>query len=189
VYKAAIIDSRSDPPPDEHSLEFPICCKSSDFKKKAAFMIAPLADKRQRLIESVQPYKAPELPPDEIVFNINRTLGILNDWARKDRHRRLHIFGSLPASATPKIRIPEGVSLSYMKVVGSGMLENKSQIAAFKLSGYRRGMKVQANPDLMLEIALDEVPPPCAENDSFGNRITEMVNATYSVVSAIEESF
>jgi hypothetical protein len=50
-------------------------------------------------------------------------------------------------------------------------------------------MKMEANPDLMLDIAIDEIPPPCANNDTFGQRITEMINAVYSVVAAIEDSF
>jgi len=124
-----------------------------------------------------------------LVFSINRSLGILGNWARKDRHRRLHLFGCLPASASPKLRYPEGVSLMYMRVTGSALLEHESQVAEFALSGYQRGMKIEANPDLMLEIAIDEAPPPCANNDTFGQRITEMINAVYSVVAAIEGSF
>jgi|SRR5208283_448329 len=189
VYQAAVIDSGSDPPPDEEHLEFPICLTSSHFKKKAAFALAPLADKRRALIESVQPYNTRNVPADELVFDINRTLGILSDWARKDRHRKLHLVGALPAKASPKLRYPEGVSLVYMKVFGSAMLEHKSQIASFALSGYRRGMKIEANPDVMLDIAIDEIPPPSSENDTFGQRITEMINAVYSVVAAIEDSF
>jgi hypothetical protein len=69
------------------------------------------------------------------------------------------------------------------------LLEHESQVAEFALSGYQRGMKMEANPDLMLDIAIDEIPPPCANNDTFGQRITEMINAVYSVVAAIEDSF
>lgn len=190
VYRAAIIDSKTNPPPNEGQLLFPICTSPAEFKNASA-KIRPLNKKRREIIEAVQPYLVPNIAPELIVHNINRNLGILHDWARKDRHRKLHIVGSFPASASPKIRgLTDGVTLEYMRVINPGFLENESQVAAFKLSGYMRGMRtMEANPDLMLEIAINEPPPPCAENDTFGERMAEMVNATYSVVVAIEDSF
>ena len=95
VYQAAIIDSKSDPPPNDDRLEFPIFDDPAKFRKKAAIALAPLADKRKRVIESVQPYPTTNIPADQLVFSINRSLGILGNWARKDRHRSLHLFGCL----------------------------------------------------------------------------------------------
>ncbi len=186
IYSARIRETGQNPPPDEDKLEFPICKKRADFK---AFNRAPLADKRRDILESVQPYKIPKLVPEEMVFNFNRTLAILNDWARKDRHRRLHMVGSWASNASPKIRCPEGTTLSYIRINGAGFLEHKNEIATFGLIGYREGMEVQANPDVAIDIAVDEIPPPCADNDTLGNRIRAMLMATKFIVSAMEDTF
>jgi hypothetical protein len=189
VYQAAILETGQNPPPDEHNLEFPICGTAAEFAKKAPLYLRPLAQKRRDIIESVQPYKIPDLAPEDVVFNFNRALGILNDWARKDRHRRIHVAGSWVSNASPKIRCPPGVSLAYLHVTGSGLLKNESKIASFRLIGYDPSMNIATNPDLAIDVAVDEIPPPCADNDTLGNRGLAMLKAARWVVDTIEESF
>ena len=46
----------------------PIFPKRREYAKKAPAKIAPLADKRKDIIKSVQPYNAPKLKPEQIVF-------------------------------------------------------------------------------------------------------------------------
>jgi len=188
IYEAAILDSGQNPPPNENSLAFPICTTPEEFNK-AAGKIRPLADKRRTFIKSVQPYNAPNLAPELVVLNCNRSVGILSDWARKDRHRKLHVVGSWASRAHPKLRLPAGVSLVSMTVTGVGFLEHESQIAAFRLDGWKPGMNIEANPDLMIDVAVDEVPPPCSDNDILGNRLRSMLLNTKFVVNWLEESF
>jgi hypothetical protein len=189
IYAAAILDSGQDPPPDERHLQFPICNSLSDFNNRSRD-IAPLAQKRRDIIESVQPYNTPTgLDPKLMIANFNRNLAILNDWARKDRHRKLHVTGSWITSYSPKLRMPPECSLVYLNSVGSGFLEDEDQIARFKIDGFVPGMRVQANPYLALDVGLDEVPPPCAENDTLGNRIDGMIITTRVIVASIRDSY
>jgi hypothetical protein len=188
VYGAAVMETGQDPPPDEEKLEFPICASPEDFEK-ASWKIRPLSEERRRIIEAVQPYRTPDIAPELMVFNVNRTLGILHDWARKDRHRKLHVVGSWGSDASPKVRFPEGVRLVSMTTYSAGFLEEQNEVAAFVLDGFVPGMKVEANPDMTIEIALDESPPPCAATDSLGNRLRAMVISTRLVTKAIEKSF
>jgi hypothetical protein len=149
IYAAAIVESGQDPPPKEQNLEFPICACPDDFKK-ARWKIAPLKKKRRDIIESVQPYKAPpDLQPDLQVLNIHRTFAMLNDWARKDRHRRLHVVGGWASNASPKLYLPDGIELEWIMVAYDGLLEHESKIATFKLRGFTPGAKVKANPDVL----------------------------------------
>jgi hypothetical protein len=148
----------------------------------------PLTKKRRDIIESVQPYNAPALAEEYRVFNFNRTLAILNDWARKDRHRKLHIVGSWASNANPKVRLPDGVRLISLTARGDGFLEHESEIASFQLGGFVPGMKIEANPDVFVDVAVNEVPPPCADNDTLSNRVRAMVIATGAIVRAIEDS-
>jgi len=186
IYGARVCETRQNPPPDENKLEFPICKSRAEYN---AFDKAPLADERRTILEAVQPYNVPKLAPEDMVFNFNRTLEILNDWARKDRHRRLHMLGSWASNASPKIRCPKGTTLSYIRINDAGFLEHKNEIATFQLIGFREGMEVQANPDIAIDIAVDEIPPPCADNDTLGNRVLAMLKATECIVSTIEDTF
>jgi hypothetical protein len=192
IYDAAILETRKNPPPDENRLEFPICDSAGDFDGKA-FRLGPLAQKHRDFIESVQPYKAPEIlkniPPKTWLANINRNLGILNDWARKDRHRRLHIIGGWAAEVSPRLVYPHGVHVSSLEVVGSGFLEHEDKVATFRLDGFRPGMKIDCNLGLGVDIALDEPPPPCAGNDTLGNRLTAMEISVRLIVRYFENSF
>jgi len=190
VYAAAVVESGQDPPPNEEDLEFPICDSAAKFKK-ASWKIRPLAKKRRDIIESVQPYNAPSLDNNLLVMNPHRALAILNDWARKDRHRRLHIVGGWASSANPQLWLPRGVELEYMMVTYDGLLEHDSEIASFKLRGYVPGAepKVQANPDVFVDIAVDEPPPMCADNDTLGERTKWMIIYVRAIVREIEASF
>jgi hypothetical protein len=76
-----------------------------------------------------------------------------------------------------------------MKVNHSGFLEDENEVASFRLIGYRPGMKVQANPDLIIDIAVKEIPRPCADNDTLGNRLVSMIDAVKSIVHSFEKSF
>jgi hypothetical protein len=188
IYQAAIFESKQNPPPDEHRLEFPVCISPKDFEDHA-FRIGPLSPERRDIVEFVQPYKVPKLAPLDMVFNFNRAIEILGDWARKDRHRRLHVVGSWVVSASPKLILPIGVSLDSIRVAGSGFLEEQGKVADFRLTGYLPGMEIKANPDLAIDIAINEIPPPCADNDTLGNRLLTMLRATYFVVTSLEHSF
>src|SRR5207253_1500170 len=133
-------------PPDERSLEFPICSTPGDFRKSAR-KIRPLAKQRVAIIESVQPCNAPQLSPDDLPFNFNRILEILNDWARKDRHRRLHVTGSWYVGAAPIFKVPPGVSIANIQLTSTGFLEHENVIAIFDVKGHTEGMGVYANPN------------------------------------------
>jgi len=191
IYECAIVETGKRPPPNEQHLEFPIFETSPGFAKNAPGMLGPLTQDRWDIIEAVQPYNISKLTlaPEQMVANPNCTLSILNDWARKDRHRRLHFVGSWASNASPKLRLPDGVSIASMVVSGAGFLEQESQIAEFKLEGWVPGMHIQANPDVAIDVAIDEIPPACADNDTTGNRLLAMIGTVKGIVMQLEESF
>lgn len=186
IYQATVYATKSDPPAKEESLEFPITNDPDEFPRLAKRRLWGLPQEVKDGIERVQPYNAPSLPPEEMVNNINRCLGILNDLARKDRHRRLHVVGSLPLSFLPLFRLPEGVSVVDVKTHAEGVLQEQAEIATFRLVGFRRGMKVQVNPNMATNIGCDEPPVPCHSTDTFDRRLSAIINAANSIVSAFE---
>jgi hypothetical protein len=189
VYDAAVLQTGKNPPPNESNLAFPICSSPSEFKN-ATRNIRPLSDQLKRAIEVVQPYHAPKtLNSNELVSDTHRTLKILHDWARIDRHRKLHVMGSWASNARPSFRLPDGVSILSLHVNSGVFLEDEHEIARFALAGYCPGMNVEANPDLSIDIAVNEVPPPCCDTDTLGNRVGNMIAIVKGTIRGFEKFF
>ncbi len=189
IYACAIRDSGQNPPPSFERLEFPVCSTPGTFQA-AGRKIEPLKAARRKIIESVQPYNAPAgLKPAHAIFSLNRALRILNDWARMDRHRTLHVVGSWVSKANPILAVPQGVEVDFIGVTHDGLLAGEHEVASFNLRGFKRGMKVQANPDLVVELFVADGLPPAAENDSLANRIKGMMILVDTVVRGLEDSF
>ena len=187
VYELACVNSGQRPPPSENVLEFPFC-QPGKFQE-SGWKIKPLTDHQRAIIEAVQPYNTPELPGDLLVANWNRALGILNDWARKDRHRRLHVLASWASNIQPLLVIPKGTRLAEFFVCNDTfVLEDECEIAKFRIEGWQRGMDVHANPNLSLDITLHEVPMPCHDSDTLGNRLLVMLTAVQVVVDTMAVS-
>lgn len=183
IYQAAIIDSGQDPPPNENALEFPICATEATFKRSAR-KIAPLTNKRiRKFIHDIQPCNIPNLKAAGAEW-LPETLALLNEWARRDRHRKLHVVGSWPAEADPQLRLPNGVTLRTMKVVGLGLLlDKRGQLATFVLDGWERGMQIEANPNAVIDVASDEAPPSKNPSDTLDMRTQQMIAAVEFIVT------
>lgn len=186
VYGAAIRDSGQDPPPKPQQLEFPIFTDKGKFQN-ATRKIRPLAQKRRSIIETVQPYNASSVGPDERF--INDSLGLLHDLARKDRHRRLRVIGAWASEASPQLRLPEGTELTYMSTMPDCFLKGEREIAEFHLSGWGPDMEIQANPDLFVDVALDESMPQSTGPHLLREMCESLFPAVETVVDRIESSF
>lgn len=184
IYQAAVYATGQNPPPDEGRLEFPITTNSSEWPDLVRRRLSALPAPIQNAIESVQPYNNQSLPPDEMVRSINRSLGILHDLARKDRHRKLHIVGSWPLGMKPDFI---GVTVDSFEVLPPSVLKEGTVMAKFSVSGL--GGLVSFNPNLRTNIGSDEPPPPCHPSDTFDRRLTEMINAVGSVIAAFETHY
>jgi hypothetical protein len=126
------------------------------------------------------------LKPAELPYSFNRAVGILDDWARKDRHRKLHIVATQATRVRPMLRLPIGASVNHIRVVRDVfILEDECEVATFQIAGYRHGMDIQANPNLMLDIGIDEIPPPCHHTDTLGFRMEVMEMGVGAIVGAI----
>jgi hypothetical protein len=189
IYDAVVIASGKNPPPNHQDLQFPICSTADQFNNARKAMIAALSEKCKTQIELFQPYNMPDITPELMVFNFNRSLSILNDWARKDRHRRLHMVASFASEARPKLRLPAGVTVTTFEVIEETvLLENEVTIATFQLAGYGSDMQVEGTPDLCVDITIDEYPRRCYGNDTFSNRLMGISRAVTMAIAGIENN-
>ncbi len=183
VYEAACLNTGRRPPPHARKLEFPVCPTYAEFKKSTGRLEGLTADQRE-FVETIQPYNQPaDLEPAHLPLNFNRALSILHDWARKDRHRRLHVAAALASAIRPQLRLPSQVEvLEFEPAEGLVVVRSRSNIAKFVLSGWRRGMELEANPNLMLDLVVDEEPPPCHPSDILQQRCRAIIQAVGFVV-------
>lgn len=186
IYDAAILESGQNPPPNEKDLEFPICVGESQFNN-ASWKLGPLSNERRAFVASMQPYNVDNVA--EFLQPLNRSLGILNDWARKDRHRRLHVVTNWASEANPVLDLPDGVQVKSLFVRNDGFLDDQGEVATFSLTGWTPGMEINANPNVVLDIAVDEIPEPSGAFDTMRDRTKWMYLTTITIVDAMAKSF
>lgn len=189
IYQATIYATNQDPPPDEGKLEFPITHNTKEWKRLAERRLSALPTSIQNAIERVQPYNMQASSPEMTIKSINRSLGILNDLARKDRHRKLHVVGSWPLDLEPQFLLPEGVSIENLEISPSSILQDGAILAKFRICGYVAGMQIAFNPQLRTNFGCNEQPDACDPTDTFDRRLAEMINAVGSVISAFERHY
>lgn len=185
VYEVAIIDSGKDPPPNAKNLEFPIRRSEASFKSVAG-KIAPLSEQHRAMIESIQPYHAEY--PNEAMQMIAGALERLNDWARVDRHRGMHAVASWGSNRNPLFNLPPGCSLEWLLVTPDGLLENEGEVARFKLAGWNREMEFEANPNFMIDITVDNAPPPANDKDTLSQRTQVLIASVHVTIEQFEET-
>jgi hypothetical protein len=186
IYELAIIDSGQDPPTDAEKLEFPIRNDSRTGFDSVAWKLGPLTDEHRGWIETIQPYRMQAQFHWKLSYMF-WSLDFINDWARKDRHRGLHVVASWAANKSPLLNLPSGVYLRAMLPTPDGLLEEESEVARFFLDGWKPGMDCQANPNLTIDVALQEAPPPRSDDDTLNERVRLMISTVSVIIESLEQ--
>jgi hypothetical protein len=185
VYETAIVVSGQDPPPYAEELEFPIRPSEASFNN-AAGKIAPLAEHHKIWIEDVQPYRA-EYETEGLQFSAE-ALHAINDLARKDRHRGLRVIASWGSSRNPQFDLPRGCSLEWVHVTEDGLLERESEVATFKIRNWKSGLEMQANPNLLIDVTVEDVPAPADHEDTLFSRTRGWLAVVSLLIDGFENS-
>jgi hypothetical protein len=187
VYEVAVLDSGQDPPPDAKKLEFPIRGSKASFDQ-AAWKIAPLTDQHRDMIESIQPYDPGQRTEAQRLMG--ETLQVINDLARKDRHRGLRVIAFWGSNKNPQIgTLPPGCTLERLTTTPDGLLERESEVARFKIDGWRGGLEIEANPNLTIDVTVEDAPPPRNDTDTLSDRSRQMIAVVRVTIEGFEETF
>jgi len=184
VYDVAIFDSGEDPPPEPDKLEFPIYERESSFTSNLQ-KIRPLTERHRGWIEAVQPYKDTAHDPQRTA------LYWLNELARIDRHRSLHIIGAYIVESDSIVRAP-GKNVVFEDIGERRiMLNGEAVIARFQVTPWAEGDKVEANPQVALdpeitEWAMRKPDPTVWETFSFGERLRLIETLVQTIVGRFE---
>lgn len=157
VYDAAILKFGSNPPPDENKWQFVVTDNPGDFKEAMRRMKKIPSDVAS-LMESMQSYAGTTCRFEGQEFDLGNTLAILNNWARIDRHRKLHLVGSVITSGNLRIGSPVGMGVEYCNFLGGDVIESQHEIASFKIRNFVPGAKISFEPKFAFEIMVDETP-------------------------------
>jgi hypothetical protein len=147
VYDAAIADTGQDPPPDADRLQFPVALTRAAFGRARA-QIDALSIENKRSIESCQPYRSAEPR--------GTALHWVNEMARKDRHRRLHVLGAWVVEAKIAVEAPPGAMVVFEHLDPRGFVRESATVARFKVTPYSAGDRVHANPNAALDFEVEE---------------------------------
>ncbi|MEI2702579.1 MAG: hypothetical protein V9E83_09290 [Baekduia sp.] len=186
VYECAIALSGQDPPPGADRLEFPIHSSERAFTNSPQ-KIAPLGTHHKLWIWQIQPLR--DDYETEGLALTSEVLRTINDLARKDRHRGLRVVGSWASEAAPLLDLPSGCSIEWMEVNDGGLLEANDIIARFQLRGWSpRSPPIRANPNCMIDVALEDLPPPSDSEDTLFWRTGTWLAVVKLLIEGFEES-
>jgi hypothetical protein len=100
-----------------------------------------------------------------------------------------HLVGSWITDVQPEFDLPEGVKLTAITRTMGGFLSDWSDIATFKLTGFHGQRNIQVNPFLVTSMGLNEPPLARHENDTWGQRFTQMLTTVEFVIGDLENYF
>ncbi|HYK38367.1 hypothetical protein [Alloacidobacterium sp.] len=155
VYDAALIHKGKLTAKEEKAVMFPICTDDPEFRNSER-RIEPLPDKLRAYIESIQPYKKVVITNNVGTYPLSQILDILNRWSVIDRHRRLHIVGTIPMSGRIELSPPNGMTVDELIFESGGILEDQSKIGTCKIGNFFRGPKIGVKTQLAFEIGVKD---------------------------------
>jgi hypothetical protein len=82
---------------------------------------------------------------------------MLNDLARIDRHRTVHLVGACVVEGGLAVKAPAGWVITGSRRVERPVIDEEGHIATFVVDPWSPGQQVQLYPDLVLEVEIAEM--------------------------------
>lgn len=188
VYQIAVFEQGIDPPANVDRLEFPINHKPSGFEN-SALHAGPFPKELRDWIETIQPYNT-EKTANTTYPTLNRSLLLLHNCARKDRHRRLHVVVAVPTGGRVEFIPTPGVKITNVQSVRANFLEGESIFLTFgveRVSGLTSA-NIKLNTDLTVDVSIDEIAIQ-GGGETLGGELNRFIEAARFVVSNLEDGY
>lgn len=158
VWKTVWILDGTEPSPDENRLEFPIYPTKKKFDSAAIHRLSFPQELRDWL-GTIQPYSA-DKPVGEPDSGLNVTLEALHNFARKDRHRRLHLCAAFSKNVSFDI-VPIGneARVQYIQPLQTDFLKGENAFLRFGVVGPIEKLKINLSTAFEIDISIDEALP------------------------------
>ncbi len=157
-WEAAVILLDGHAPAKPNGFEFPICPDKDKFDAGPIHKL-PFPKKLYNLICSIQPYRVAEYT-GTAEENFIRTVKLLHDCARFDRHRELHVMAAFPSAGKATLFSVHPYQFTKIQVLKANFLENECHFLGFRIDGWDGA----ATPDIALqghldiEVSVKEIP-------------------------------
>lgn len=148
LYEVALIHSGEDPPPGATQLQFPIYTTPAAWTSNL-YRLKHLSDEHRQMLERIQPYQARH--------KALNCLGILNDLARIDRHRTVHLVGACVVEGRLAVEAPPGSTITAVQRVQRPVIDDEAPLATFVIQPWSPEQQVRLYPDLILEVEIAEM--------------------------------
>jgi hypothetical protein len=109
IYALAAATTGQNPPPQAERIQYPICSTPAEFKSQAK-RLTMLPEDIIEALEKSQPYQSPWGPESNLTWWIN-------ELARKDRHRALHVGLGRVDEHRIRVAPPNGVAIQFDETV------------------------------------------------------------------------
>ena len=187
VYQVAVLHHGSDPPPHENTVEFPIYIDPSKFNRNPVNR-PPFPNKLRDWLETIQPYNVAKTAALDYA-GLNRKLEIIHDCARKDRHRRLHIFAAVPTAIDWDFIIEGPGKVTFINPLPANFLENECVFLEFGFEGTTRNetTNIKLATAMSIEVSFPEVPIPVGSN--LGSELSNLLQAAVFVARYFESAY
>jgi hypothetical protein len=165
----------------EDSVEFVIRRHPEHFKDASARHLAPISEFLKYWIEILQPYNSAKTQDTPHHF-VNESLWLLNQCARKDRHRRLHVCGAVITSQEQVVEVEPPGRLVFVKNVEANILIDNSIILEFGVEGAGI-VDAKAKGFLKIDVNVEEIP------NGVGKQLEPILLRLMKAVQLVVEGF
>jgi len=180
IYVTAELLSAPAPPTAENRLEFPIYDTAARFENCPVWT-GPFPEELKNWLQTVQPYNA-STPTDPNTAEYRRGLKLLHDCARKDRHRRLHILGTIPVEA--RVGFDPPLPNAQVRFLNPNMFEGEAEMVELRISEEDwQTPNVHFNANITLNISVAEMP------GLTGDQLSRELEGLANMVSLITNDF
>jgi hypothetical protein len=157
-WEAAVILLGGKIPSKPDSFLFPICPTPEKFGISPLHKL-PFPKELYEFVCSIQPYRMAEYAghPEE---GFIRTVKLLHDCARFDRHRQLSVMAAFPSAGKATLFSRNPYEFTHIQILRSNFLENECHFLGFRIDGWDG----TAEPDVALqghldiEVSVKEIP-------------------------------
>ena len=157
-WEAAVILLNGEIPAKPNGFEFPIYASKDRFDGSPIHKL-PFPKELYDLICSIQPYRMAEYV-GTTEENFIRTVKLLHDCARFDRHRELHVMAAFPSAGKATLFSVLPYQFTHIQALKANFLENECHFLGFRIDGWDG----TAEPDIALqghldiEVSVKEIP-------------------------------
>lgn len=133
------------PPPDEGTLQYPVYGSFKAWKQNL-YRLKHLADHHRTMLFTMQPFNS------DADANY---LGVVNDLARIDRHRRLTVSTTYLRDLQPVIQLPEGLGAT-LEWGDRVLTDGQAEVARITVAPWSDGTPVAVNPRIGIDPEVTE---------------------------------